>query len=139
MHLIARLLTAEYVGFNSERPTDLLYVRWRIRTELPRGQARVALGLLCLPEDPVAYTDVSAAFGISLGTVHTHMRRIRQRRPDLYGEIMAERRRQLSARHDLVVAKRRRRSLLWARRRRAAEYRKAHGIWPWEAFKTSCE
>jgi len=75
--------------------------------ELPRGQARTALGLLCLPEEPVAYTDTAAAFGISLGTVHTHLRRIYRRRPDLYGEIMAERRRQQSARHEAVIAERR--------------------------------
>ena len=60
-------------------------LRWRIATELPRGQARVALGLLCLPVDPVAYSDIAAAFGISLGTVHTHLRRIYRRRPDRSG------------------------------------------------------
>jgi hypothetical protein len=95
--------------------------------ELPRGQARTALGLLCLPEEPVAYTDTAAAFGISLGTVHTHLRRIHRRRPDLNGEIMAERRRQLSARHEAVIAERRRRSLLWVRCRWAAAYGKG----PW--------
>ena len=80
-----------------DQTRELAELRWRIGTELPGGQARVALGLLCLPEDPVAYTDVSAAFGISLGTVHTHMRRIFQGRPDLYGEMVAERRHQLFA------------------------------------------
>jgi hypothetical protein len=62
------------------------------------------------------------------------MRRIRQRRPDLYKEILTERRRQLAARHEAVVEERRCRSLLWVRRRRAAKYRKAHGKWPWDVF-----
>jgi hypothetical protein len=116
---------------------NLAAVRWRIRTELPPGQRRIALGLLCLPNDPIAYPDIAAAFGIGLGTVHTHMRRIRQRRPDLYREIMAERQRQLAARHEAVLAERRRRSLLWVRRRRAAAHKRAHGVWPWEAFQAS--
>jgi hypothetical protein len=64
------VLLAEYPSFRTEGPTNIAYVRWRSRTELPRGQARVALGLLCLPEDPVAYSDIAAAFGISLGTVY---------------------------------------------------------------------
>ena len=76
---------------------ELANIRWRVQTELPRGQPRVALGPLCQPEDPVAYTDTATAFGISLGTVHTHMRRIFQGRPDLYGEMVAERRHQLFA------------------------------------------
>jgi hypothetical protein len=141
MHPIARLLTAEYSGFRSEGATDLAYVRWRIRTELPWGQARVAIGLLCSPEDPVAYSEIASAFGINIGTVHTHMRRIRRRRPDLYIEIMAERRRQLSVRHEAVEAERRRRSLLWVRRRRAGAYRREHGVWPWDDLrhKGSCD
>jgi DNA-binding transcriptional ArsR family regulator len=112
--------------------SELASLRWRIRCELPRGQARVALGLLAVPEDPATYSEVASALGISLGTVHQHMKRIRRRRPALYADVMLERRNQLSNRHQAVVAERRRRSLLWVRRRRAAEYRKVHGVWPWQ-------
>jgi hypothetical protein len=91
---------------------ELAEVRWRIQTELPRGQARVALSLLCLPEDPVA--------------------------SDLCKEIMAERRRQLDARHSALMEERRRRSRLWVRRHWAAEYRQAHRVWPWQAYQSDC-
>jgi hypothetical protein len=112
---------------------DLL--RTRIRAELPRGQARVALGLLCLPDDPISYPIIAEAFGIHLGTVHTHLRRIHRRHPDLYASIMAERRLQLAARHEAIVEERRLRSLRWGRRRYAARYREAHGRWPWEVMR----
>ena len=108
---------------------DLGTLRWWIRAELPPGQMRVALGLVCLPEDAVAYTDIAEGLGINLGTVHTHMRRIRIRHPALHAAIMAERRRQLAARHALVVEERRERSLRWGRRRHAARFMRstAHG------------
>lgn len=109
---------------------------WRLRHELPRGQARVAVALLCLPEDPVSYRDVSAGLDIHLGTVHTHLRRIRRRHPTLYAALMAERHRQLKERHAAVVEERRIRSLRWGRRRYAGRYRTKHGDWPWEVMRT---
>jgi hypothetical protein len=111
-------------------------LRWTIRTELPRGQARVALGLLCLPEDPVSYRDVAEGLGVHVGTVHTNMRRSRIGHPGLHAKIMAERRRQLAIRHAAVVDERRKRSLLWGRRRYAARYRDAHGRWPWDVMRS---
>jgi hypothetical protein len=115
---------------------ELGSIRWRLRLELPPGQARVALGLLCLPDDPVSYRDVAAGLGIHVGTVYTHLRRLRNRHPDLYGRLMTERRQQLAARHLAVVAERRARSLHWGRRRYAAQYRRQHGKWPWEVMQS---
>lgn len=116
-------------------PSELDLLRLRVRAELPRGQARVVLGLLCLPEDPISYGDIAEALQIHVGTVHTHMRRVRVRHPDLYGAVMAERRRQLAARHEAVLQDRRERSLRWGRRRYAKWYRQEHGRWPWDAFQ----
>jgi hypothetical protein len=48
---------------------------------------------------------------------------------------MAERRRQLAARHDAILFERRARSLRWGRRRYASKYRHAHGRWPWEVMR----
>jgi transposase len=107
----------------------------RLRVELPFGQARVALGLICLPDDPASYRDVAQVFEVHLGTVHTHMRRIRARHPNLYDAVMAERRRQLDERHAAVVEERRERSLRWGRRRYAARFRQTHGRWPWEVMR----
>lgn len=117
----------------SELLDDLL--TGRLRHELPRGQARVALALMCLPEDPVSYRDVAVGLGIHLGTVYTHLRRIRQRHPCVYAALMDERRRQLAERHAAVVDERRLRSLRWGRRRYAASYRATSGEWPWEVMR----
>ena len=67
-------------------PSEINLLRFRVRTELPPAQARVILGLLCLPEDPISYAVVAEALQIHIGTVHTHMRRVRVRYPDLYLE-----------------------------------------------------
>jgi hypothetical protein len=116
-------------------PSELDLLRLRVRTELPRGQARVILGLLCLPEDPISYDEIAEAFQIHLGTVHTHMRRVRVGHPELYRSVMLERRRQLGARHRAVLEERRERALRWGRRRYAARYRQTHGRWPWEVMR----
>ncbi len=108
---------------------------WRLRHELPRGQARVAIALICLPEDPVSYRDVADGLGIHLGTVHTHLRRIRQLHPCVYAALMDERRRQLAERHSAIVEERRLRSLRWGRRRYAARYRATRRDWPWEVMR----
>ncbi|HEV8597653.1 MAG TPA: hypothetical protein VGR23_08025 [Candidatus Dormibacteraeota bacterium] len=75
------------------------------------------------------------ALGIHLGTVHTHMPRMRIRHPRLYRVLMAESRRQLAARHDAVIAERRLRSLRWGRRQSASRFRRQHGSWPWELMR----
>src|SRR5919199_6906898 len=66
---------------------------------LPPGRRRVAEALV----DGVparTYPDVAAVLGVSLGTVHQHLRRIRQHHPEAYTALMAERRRQLAGRHE---------------------------------------
>jgi hypothetical protein len=116
-------------------PSALDIVRYRVRLELPIGQLRVALALVCLPEDPLSYTEIAEGLNLHLVTVHTHLRRIRLGRPRLYAMLMAERHRQLAERHSAVVEERRVRSLAWGRRRYAARFRAEHGRWPWQDFE----
>jgi len=122
-------------GLLFAEPSPLGVLRYQVRTGLPPGQARVVLGLVAIPDDPASYALVAEAFGIHIGTVHTHLRRVREREPALYRRIMAERRRQLEARHQAILEERRQRSLQWGRRRYAAAYRQAHGRWPWEVMR----
>jgi hypothetical protein len=84
---------------------------------------------------PVAYADTAAGLEIHRGTVSTHLARIRRLHPELYTALMAERHRQLAARHALVLEERRRRSLRWGRRRYAARFRAEHGAWPSEVME----
>ena len=73
-------------------------------TSLPAGQQRVALALLS-EETGRTYPEIAASLGISLGSVHTHLRRIRQQRPEVYAAVMEQRRRQLAARYEEASAR----------------------------------
>lgn len=109
----------------------MTFLEMNLRYLLPPGQARVAIALLD-GDPPRTYADVAERLGIHIGTVHRHLGRIRSQRPDVYHEIMAERRAQLGRWHVYVTERRRLRSLAWGRRRYAARFRAEHGRWPWE-------
>jgi len=101
--------------------------------QLPVGQRRVALALID-GEDAPTYAQVAQRLGLHLGTVHTHLRRIRQQHPDIYAALMQHRRQQLAHRHQAAV--RRARLRLRTSRPPSAKamlrhYRKT-GRWPWE-------
>jgi hypothetical protein len=115
-------------------PTEAEVLTFRLRRQLPSGQARVAIALIADDPSPTSYTQVAENLGLHLGTVHRHLGRIRSIHPALYAELMTLRRRHLAERHVRVDARRRRRSLLWGRQRYAAKYRAEHGVWPWERF-----
>ncbi len=65
---------------------------------LPIGQRRVAAALVEVNRGRT-YPEVAAILEIHVGTVHRHLRRIRLRHPQIYRQVMAERRRQLTLRH----------------------------------------
>lgn len=112
-----------------------VYLEVRAELELPPGQARTVCALLATlsSDPPPTYGEVAESLGVHIGTVHTHLRRVRLHAPELYGAVMAERRRQLAAYHELALERSRRRSLTWGRRRAAARHRREHGRWPWES------
>jgi hypothetical protein len=113
-------------------------LEWALAASISPGQLRVVQALLsgsraaAIP--PPTYGGVATALGCSVGTVHTHLRRVRRAHPELYAAVMAERKRQLAEYHAEVVERERLRSLAWGRRRAAAAYRRAHGRWPWEDY-----
>ena len=82
---------------------------------LPLGQRRAALALIG-GSSARTYPEASEVAGISLGTLHTHLRRIRHRHPDLYAAIRKVRLGQLKVRHNLALASARAHSRAWFRR-----------------------
>lgn len=98
---------------------------------LPTGRARVALALVAGRDAPT-YPEVAARLGIGLGTVHTHLRRLRERHPDVYTAVMAERARQLGKRHKEALARDAEHSRLWHRKQANRRYHARYGRWPWE-------
>ena len=79
---------------------------------LPPGRRRVAMALLADPAGRT-YRAVAAQLGVHLGTVHQHLRRIRQRHPEVHAAVIKERQRQLAARHRKALARAKAHSQLW--------------------------
>jgi IS30 family transposase len=71
---------------------------------LPTGQRRVAKALIA-DDCGRTYVAVAQQLGVHLGTVHQHLRRIRQRHPHVYSALMSERARQLAERHRRALAR----------------------------------
>jgi hypothetical protein len=84
----------------------------RLLAALPPGRRRVAMALIADDGGPT-YPAVAAKLGVHLGTVHEHLRRVRQRHPEVYVAVMKERARQLAARHRLAVARAKAHSKYW--------------------------
>ena len=71
-------------------------------TLLPPGQLRAVVGLIG-GDKARTYVQASEIAGISLSTMHTHLRRIRENHPLLYKGIRAMRKYQLKARHRVAL------------------------------------
>src|SRR6266567_5686470 len=80
------------------RPRNLT----RLLYSLPIGQRRVAMALI---DGCPTYQEVAERLDLHIGTVHRHLARIRQNRPDLYQALMAERARQKEIRHQKAEAR----------------------------------
>jgi len=83
-------------------------------SQLPPGQAK-ALRAILDPDNPSGRTYKQAAevAGISLGTLYTHLRRVRQNHPKIYAAVMGARSIQLEVRHQTALTDRRLRSREW--------------------------
>jgi DNA-binding CsgD family transcriptional regulator len=101
------------------------------RPHLTPGQRRVAEALLGSPRGNT-YVGVAAALGISLGTVYTQLRRLRDAWPELYAEIMAIRGEQLANRHSAALWRARAHSQQWHRAQSARRHYRRFGCWPSE-------
>jgi hypothetical protein len=73
-------------------------------------------------EEAPTYPALAASLGLSLGSVHTHLRRIRLLHPAVWEELMAERGRQLADRHTEAVARAEQHSREWHRRQANRRY-----------------
>ena len=75
-------------------------------SSLPPGHAR-AVSALIFHDIPWGrtYTEAADAAGMSLGTLYTHLSRVRQNHPELYAVICKVRKAQLAKRHREAVAR----------------------------------
>ena len=96
---------------------------------LPPGQGRVVMALMA---DDSTYPELADQLGIHLGTVHTHLRRVRERYPALYAALMARRRWHLQRRHERAEANARAHNRRWFRKQANRRFFMSHGYWPWE-------
>ena len=88
-------------------------------SELPPGQVRAVIAFIGGGRART-YPEAAGCAGISLGTLHTHLRRVRQQRPDLYTAIRKVSKAQLEIRHKEAVYRARERSRAYFRRRDTA-------------------
>ena len=78
------------------KPHDMVDLRC-----LPPGQRRAVVALLG-GGTARTYPEAAKLAGMGLGTLHTHLGRIRQGHPDVYAEIRRVRSTQLAVRHRLA-------------------------------------
>lgn len=103
---------------------------------LPEGQRRVA-AMLVSEDTALSYPEVAARLEIHLGSVHTHLRRIRKGHPELHSALMAVRQQQLARRHAEAVSRAELHSREWHRRQANRRYYYRFGHWPWERRRLS--
>jgi DNA-binding CsgD family transcriptional regulator len=96
------------------------------------AERRVVRALFATPEG-ATYVAAAQQLGVSIGTVYSHLRRLRRREPELYNALMAMRREQLSVRHERAVRRAIARSAEWHGRQSARRYFRRFGVWPREA------
>lgn len=73
--------------------------------------------------------------GVHVGTLYTHLRRLRQNHPGVYAALMTKRVEQLAERHEAAIARAAAHSRRWfraERRRRNRLFKRLTGRWPWE-------
>jgi hypothetical protein len=99
---------------------------------LPLGQRRVAEALIG-GEEARTYPEVADLLRLHVGSVHTHLRRLRLGRPEVYAALMRERERQLAERHEEAQARAEAHSREWHRKQANRRYYHRFGEWPWEA------
>jgi hypothetical protein len=98
---------------------------------LPPGQRRVAEALIG-PASAPTYRGVAEVLGLTPGTVHQHLRRIRVQRPDVYELLMQVRAQQLADRHMAALERALAQSDRWQRRLSGRRFRLRFGHYPWD-------
>ena len=80
-------------------------------------------------EQARTYLDAAKIAGMSLGTMHTHVRRVRQNHPKLYQALRKVRMAQLAVRHHNAIDNARAHTSAWFRRVRRNERYLLSGFW----------
>ena len=103
-------------------------------TQLTPGQKRVVHALLSANKKTPTYKSVAKKLGVSLGTVYTQLKRIREQHPETYQSIMLERQRHLAKRHEQSLNRAKAHSKDYHRRRYNHQYKEKYGYYPWERY-----
>lgn len=95
---------------------------------VPKGRRKVAIALIRNPA--ATYPQLADGLGVSLGTLHTHLRRIRQRHQQLYVALMELREHSLAQRHVAALRRAGEHSRKWFRKMRRSGYTYyGRGVW----------
>ncbi len=82
---------------------------------ISKGQRHAIEGLIG-GDRARTYKEASLSAGVSLGTLYTHLRRVRLQHPNLYKKVRKIRKKQLSVRHSIAVYNAKNHSRAWFRR-----------------------
>jgi hypothetical protein len=96
------------------------------------GQRRAAEALIG-GDEARTYQEAAEVMGVHVGTLYRHLKRLRERHPDVYAAVMATRAEQLAERHENALLRAAAHSREWLRRKRNLGYLRRFGCWPWEA------
>ena len=89
-------------------------------TMLPEGQKRAVTALIS-GERARTYPEVAAVGEMSLGTLYTHLRRVKRNHPAVYQKVRRVRKAQLAVRHRNALDNARAHTRAWFRRVRRNE------------------
>ena len=97
-------------------------------SSLPEGQSRAVTALLS-GERARTYPEAANLGGMSLGTMYTHLRRVKKNHPDVYKKVRRVRKSQLAVRHHNALDNARAHTRAWFRRVRRNERYLLYGYW----------
>ena len=89
-------------------------------TPLPEGQKRAVRALIS-GERARTYPEAAKVAGVSLGTLYTHLRRVKRNHPVVYKKVQRVRQAQLAVRHHSALLNARAHTRAWFRRVRRNE------------------
>jgi transposase len=101
---------------------------------LSPGQRRIITTLLGGKLKTSTYEGVATHLGISVGTVYQQLKRVRDKHPETYRQMMVVRKEQLAKRHEQALERAKQHSRAYFRRRCNRQYKEKHGYYPWERY-----
>ena len=97
-------------------------------TILPAGQKRAVMALIS-GERARTYPEAAKVGEMSLGTLYTHLRRVKRNHPEVYQKVRRVRKAQLAVRHRNALDNARAHTRAWFRRVRRNERFLLLGYW----------